>query len=944
MIKAIVYTSEAGHTREYAHLLSEKTGLPALELNNTSLEQGEKIFYLGWLFSDEIKGYKEAKQRYEIAGVCGVGMGPSTPSSAQRLRKKNHVPLGTEVFYLRGGFDLEKLKGSSRALMSLKVKQMEKGLSALKNLSQDQSFTLKMIREGASDVSREHLREILHWIDAQNSISEKIVGGSVPSARKGEDMKRDQLVQNLVDSYGNWMQEESLKPCKGAARMTKELYPYDHLFSPIKINRITIKNRIVMAPMGNISMAEETGRPNDKMLEYFFDRAKGGVGLLTTGLIPISHGIDHSVTELGKLSYFPRIDRSRTVLAGWRDLAKGCHAYGSKIFIQLTAGLGRVGNPECLIKQYKFPVSASVNPNYYISEIPCMPLTDRSLKKIVKNTGQGAADAMHCGLDGVYLHGHEGYLLDQMTSPAFNRRKVGRYTDWQRFGIDMVEEIRRRVGPHYPIMYRIDLSLALNETYGREMDRNKILSKFKNGRSLSDTLNYMENLVKAGVDIFDVDLGCYDNWWLPHPPSGMPAGCFLDISRVAKEYFAARKIKSNAGVEVPIVAVGKLGYPDVAEQALRDGDADMIMLGRPLLSDAQWCNKAYAGKVEEIRPCIGCQEGCINEFVEGGHPQCAVNPRTGFEDVLPAQSAPAQKKKKIAVVGGGPAGIVFAVQAAERGHEVELFEKTKRLGGRIVPGCVPKIKFDIENYLIYLEHRVKETKKSKKLKVHMGKAVTTDSLKEGNYDAVVFATGTKDIDPPFPGKEDAKVVQATDLLQKPELLEDARKIVVVGGGVVGMETAYWLRYEQGRDVTVVEMIPQIMKGVCTANRGHLIHYFQKAGGKIINCAKVISLSEGKVAIERNISRNVPNPYNTWQPLLPENVENPLAKKIGQETRMQNLRADLVVLAMGGKVDESPFYEAQKEKVAPELYNIGDSFIGGKVHEATKAAYRLAITI
>lgn len=944
MIKAIVYTSETGYTKEYARLLAEETSLPYYELGSQEVKRGEPIIYLGWLFAGGVKGYKEANKNFDVKGLCGVGMGPVTPASKDVLRKKNNVPLGTEVFYLRGGFDMNKLSGSNKAIMSVKVKQIEKGLSSKTTLTEEQAFTLKMVRDGASDVSKENLSEVTNWVISQQKIAEDVLGARVPSRRKEEDMKRDQLIQNLVDSYGNWMREESIKPCKGAARMTKELYPYDHLFSPIQINRMTVKNRLVMAPMGNISMAEETGRPNDKMLEYFFDRAKGGVGLLTTGLIPISHGIDNSVTELGKLSYFPRIDRSRTVLAGWRDLAKGCHAYGSKIFIQLTAGLGRVGNPECLVKQYKFPVSASVNPNYYISEIPCMPLTDWSLKKIVKNMGQGAADAMHCGLDGVYLHGHEGYLLDQLTSPAFNRRKIGRYADWQRFGIDIIKEIRRRVGPHYPIMYRIDLSLALNETYGREMYRSKILSKFRNGRTIADTLNYMENLVKAGVDIFDVDLGCYDNWWLPHPPSGMPAGCFLDISRVAKEYFAARKIKSNAGVEVPIVAVGKLGYPDVAEQALRDGDADMIMLGRPLLSDAEWCNKAFAGKVEEIRPCIGCQEGCINEFVEGGHPQCAVNPRTGFEDVLPLNPDPAQKKKKIAVVGGGPAGIVFAVQAAERGHEVELFEKTKKLGGRIVPGCIPKVKFDIENYLIYLEHRVKETKKSKKLKVHMGKAVTTEDLKEAKYDAVVFATGTRDIDPPFPGKEEAKVLQATDLLLKPELLEDAKKIVVVGGGVVGMETAYWLRYEQNRDVTVVEMIPEIMKGVCTANRGHLIHYFEKAGGKIINCAKVTALGAGKVTIERNVSKNVPNPYNTWQPLLPDNIENPLAKKPGEETRVQDLKADLVVLAMGGRADESPFYEAQKEKVAPELYNIGDSFIGGKVHEATKAAYRLAIRI
>ncbi|MBL8966340.1 MAG: enoate reductase, partial [Spirochaetaceae bacterium] len=235
--------------------------------------------------------------------------------------------------------------------------------------------------------------------------------------------------------------------------MTKELYPFDRTFSPIRVNKLTIKNRLVMAPMGNISMAEETGRPNAKMIEYFAARARGGVGLITSGLVPISHGIDPSVTEMGNLSYFPRIDRSRTVFAGWRDLAERCRAYGARFFIQLTPGLGRVGSPECLVNKLKLPVSASWNPNFYMSNLPCRPLTDAQLRRIVKNTGQAAADAKAATIDGVYLHGHEGYLLEQLTNPAFNRRKLGAFRDWKAFGLELVREIRRRVGPDFPVMY-----------------------------------------------------------------------------------------------------------------------------------------------------------------------------------------------------------------------------------------------------------------------------------------------------------------------------------------------------------------------------------------------------------------------------------------------------------------------------------------------------------
>ncbi len=757
-------------------------------------------------------------------------------------------------------------------------------------------------------------------------------------------MKKDAFVQQLVDSYGNWVcAADNDNRAGGSARFTSELYPYDHMFSPIRVNSVTLKNRLVMAPMGNIDMCEETGRPNAKMQQYFFARAKGGVGLITTGLIPISHGIDNSITELGGLSYFPRIDRSRTVLSGWRDLAQGCHNYGARLFIQLTPGLGRVGNPQCLITQLKFPVSASLNPNFYISESPCMPLSGAKLKKIIKNGGQATADAKACGIDGVYLHGHEGYLLEQLTNPAFNRRKLGRYADWQRFGIDLVKELRKRGGPKYPIMYRIDLSLALHETYGEEGSRSGA-AQIQKGRSIEETLDYMENLVKAGVDMFDVDLGCYDNWWLPHPPAGMPAGCFLEVAQMVKQRFEERKVLSNAGLPVPVVAVGKLGYPDLAEKALRDGMCDMIMLGRPLLADPEWPNKAYAGKVGEIRPCIGCQEGCINEFVDGGHPQCAVNPRTGFEEIMPEAIAPAEVKKHIAVVGGGPAGVLFAIQAARRGHKVDLFEKTDRIGGKVVPGSVPRIKYDIQNYLFYLERELKAAEKAYDLKAHFNTEVTSETLKTKKFDAVVYAIGTRSGTPKLKGLEKIPHVEATDLLGNEALLGDAEKIVVVGGGVVGCETAYWLTYEKDRKVKVVEMLPYFMKGACTANRGHLIHYLKDQGVELLNCATVKEFDEKHVVIEQNTHKNVPNPYNTWAPILPENIENPLAPKIGNAPKRVELEADLVVLAMGGRPDDAAYLEGQKLNVAPELYNIGDSFAAGRVLEACRAAYALATRI
>lgn len=455
----------------------------------------------------------------------------------------------------------------------------------------------------------------------------------------------------------------------------------------------------------------------------------------------------------------------------------------------------------------------------------------------------------------------------------------------------------------------------------------------------------MENLVRAGVDIFDVDLGCYDNWWLPHPPAGMPSGCFLDVSKVAKEYFAARGIKSNAGVEVPIVAVGKLGYPDIAEKALRDGKCDMVMLGRPVLADPDWCKKAYAGKVEDIRPCIGCQEACVNEFVEGGHPQCAVNPRTGFEELLPAVPAKAEKAKKIAVIGAGCAGLNFAVTAAQRGHKVEVFEKSDKMGGKMHAAGAPLSKYELHNYMDWL---IAQVKKAKGVTVKLNTTVTNADLKAGKYDAVVFANGSREGMPPIPGLTETRHIDATWLLTHPEELADTDKtIVVVGGGAVGLETAYWLATEKQRSVTCVEMMENFEEGACTANRGHLIHYFEADGGKLINCAWVVRFENGHVVLARNCSKAVPDPYCTWTPIIPKNVENPLAPKMTKEEYIEQLPADLVVMAIGNRGDDRPFLSAQQEMVAPEVHNIGDSYNTqkpGNMWQATKAAYNLAIKI
>jgi 2-enoate reductase len=424
----------------------------------------------------------------------------------------------------------------------------------------------------------------------------------------------------------------------------------------------------------------------------------------------------------------------------------------------------------------------------------------------------------------------------------------------------------------------------------------------------------------------------------------MPPGLFLPVAKLVKDYFVAKDIKSNAGKQVPVVGVGKLGYPDLAEHALRSGMCDMVMLARPLLADPEWPNKAYAGLVRDIRPCIGDQEACLNGLIHGGHIQCAVNPHCGFEDVLSLRPAPAARPRKIAVVGAGPAGIICSCTAAERGHNVSLFEKLDKVGGELVPGSIPKIKYEVANYLQYLENLLQQTHNTYQLKLYLSTAVTPETLKEHGFDAIVTCTGARPVRPAIEGVGQPFVVQAVDFLRNPALAGEAQRPVVIGGGSLGCEVAYMLAYEMGKKATIIEMLPYLMKDACTANRGQLIHYLEKAGVKLMNCTSLVKIGQGSVIVAQNVSRSVPDPYNTWSAVLPENIPNPLARKIAVENKEIELETDLVILAIGLKQDDSLYEVCLRERIAPEIHNIGDSFSIGGVFEATKAGYAVGSTI
>ena len=678
----------------------------------------------------------------------------------------------------------------------------------------------------------------------------------------------------------------------------------DILFEPINIGGCKIKNRLVMAPMGNINMADPIGRPLNKMIEYFGLRAKGGCGLLITGLVPVSYGIDHTVEEDNDTTYFPRIDgSSRTRMSGWRDLTSKVHAYDSKIFMQLTAGLGRVGSPESFLKG-KMLKSASINKNFYVPVVPHLPLTDRAIKKIVKSFGQCAVNAKACGFDGIHLHGHEGYLMDQLTSKPWNRRKFGRYSNLHQFAIDVVKEIKHRCGDDFPIIYRIDLTQGLRESYGDEIFK----KRFKNmERCIEDGLKLCKELAQAGVDAFDVDKGCYDNWFYPHPPAYFKDMIYVkEMAGVLKEYFK----KEN--IDKPVIAVGKMGKPEIAEKVLKNEYADMVMLGRPLLADPYWPDKVKQGKEDEINHCIGDQEGCVHSFIHGGHPCCTVNPYTGFEDVKKLEIT--NEPKNVAVIGAGPAGIEASKTLIDRNHKVTLFEAKSKIGGQFELNDEISIKHDVKRYLKNQRHIIKKyIDKGLILKLN-----TKPDIKEleENFDVVILATGVKENIPKIKGVEKVKATTAREFLEnKLQLPQNTKEILVVGGGAVGCEIAYTIAKENDVQVTIVEMQKYLMNNIVHSNRSMLLWLMSGMGSttdkvndrlnrkvKAYTSSRVVSFKGDEALLEVNKERI--NPYTPWETLIPENIHNPFEKKLNDKnTEEISIKTDFVIFSMGAEEND-----------------------------------------
>lgn len=599
---------------------------------------------------------------------------------------------------------------------------------------------------------------------------------------------------------------------------------YQTLFTPIQIGKLTLKNRFAMAPMGPLGLGDSEGGWNQRGIDYYTRRAQGGTGLIITGVTFSDCEVEtQSMPNCPNSTYNP-VHFVRTS----REMTERVHAYGAKIFLQMSGGFGRVTIPTNL---GEFPpVAPSPIPHRWLDKT-CRELTRDEIHKIIESFGKGAFNAKRAGFDGVEIHAvHEGYLIDQFAIAFFNHRTDeygGSLENRLRFAKEIREEIAKTCGWDFTVAVRFSPKSMLKDWRKGALPNEEFEEK---GRDLEEGLQTAKLLEAYGYDALDVDVGCYDAWWWNHPPMYMEKGPYRKYAKLVKEI-----------VKVPVFMAGRMDTPEMAESCVKDGTCDVISLGRPLLADPDYVKKLRTNHVCEIRPCISCQEGCMGRIQTYSMINCAVNPQAARERVTAYE--PVARKKRVLIAGGGVAGCEAARVLAERGHEPVLYEASERLGGNLLPGGAPAFKEDDQQLVKWYENELERLR----VPVYLNTRVTKEMVLESDCDAVIVATGSRP--KMFSLGDDEKVYCAEQVLMNQK--DPGDRVVVVGGGLVGCEMALDLA-QKGKKVTILEALPKIMAvngPICSANKEMLEELLPFHGVNIICNAKVTGFKDGAVSYE-----------------------------------------------------------------------------------------------
>lgn len=644
---------------------------------------------------------------------------------------------------------------------------------------------------------------------------------------------------------------------------------YQTLFTPIQIGKLTLKNRFAMAPMGPLGLGDSEGGWNQRGIDYYTRRAQGGTGLIITGVTFSDCEVETQSMPNAPNSTYNPVHFVRTS----REMTERVHAYGAKIFLQMSGGFGRVTIPTNL---GEFPpVAPSPIPHRWLDKT-CRELTRDEIHKIIESFGKGAFNAKRAGFDGVEIHAvHEGYLIDQFAIAFFNHRTDeygGSLENRLRFAKEIREEIAKTCGWDFPVAVRFSPKSMLKDWRKGALPNEEFEEK---GRDLEEGLQTAKLLEAYGYDALDVDVGCYDAWWWNHPPMYMEKGPYRKYAKLVKEI-----------VKVPVFMAGRMDTPEMAESCVKDGTCDVISLGRPLLADPDYVKKLRTNHVCEIRPCISCQEGCMGRIQTYSMINCAVNPQAARERVTAYE--PVARKKRVLIAGGGVAGCEAARVLAERGHEPVLYEASERLGGNLLPGGAPAFKEDDLQLVKWYENELERLR----VPVYLNTRVTKEMVLESDCDAVIVATGSRP--KMFSLGDDEKVYCAEQVLMNQK--DPGDRVVVVGGGLVGCEMALDLA-QKGKKVTILEALPKIMAvngPICSANKEMLEELLPFHGVNIICNAKVTGFKDGAVSYET-------------------------------AGKAEKLDADSVILSVGYRSADELYHELEFD--VADLYLLGDA---GKV--------------